>query len=61
MGYVVAEGDEAQTETVELSNTVAATGTLVVDDESATHHMKGMDQLGRGDVYRVLNSPTRRA
>ena len=54
VGYVVAEGDDAQTETVELSNTEsAATGTLVFDDESATLHMKGMDQLGRGDVYQV--------
>lgn len=54
VGYVVAEGGDGQTETVELSNTEsAATGTLVVDDESATLHMKGMDELGRGDVYQV--------
>jgi anti-sigma factor RsiW len=54
VGYVVAEGDDGQTRTVALSNTEsAATGTLVVDDESATLHMKGMDPLARGDVYQV--------
>jgi anti-sigma-K factor RskA len=54
VGYVVAEGGDAQTQTVELSNTEsAASGTLVVDHESATLHMKGMHQLGRGDVYQV--------
>ncbi|MBM3667453.1 MAG: hypothetical protein FJW90_08250 [Actinobacteria bacterium] len=54
IGYVVADGDEATTETVPLAESPAGVGgNLVVDRDSATLHMHGMGQLPEGDVYQV--------
>jgi Anti-sigma-K factor rskA len=54
-GYLVADGgQDGQDTTVELSNTASgAAGTLVLEDDSATLHMTGMDPLEMGDVYQV--------
>jgi anti-sigma factor RsiW len=53
-GYVVAEGDQAATETVALPNSLnGAGGTLVVEGDAATLHMHDMASLDKGDVYQV--------
>lgn len=53
-GYLVADGDQAATETVALPNSLnGAGGTLVVEGDAATLHMHDMALLDKGDVYQV--------
>jgi Anti-sigma-K factor rskA, C-terminal len=53
-GYMVAEGDGGPSaETIPVQSSTGATGTLVVEDGSATLNMRGMEPLERGAVYQV--------
>lgn len=53
-GYVIADGQGEDAETVPISDASGdAGGQLVLEDGSATLQMHGMDQLSKGSVYQV--------
>ena len=53
-GYLVADGQGEQAETVPITDTAGGVGgSLVLEDGSATLHMYGMSQLAKGSIYQV--------